>query len=131
MPEERQLCSATRKDGTPCKALALADGFCAFHSPALAGRRQAGRKKGGAKSYRPPVTLGPDSPDFPLASVGDVCAFLAVVINKTARGGLDPKIANALTYAASTLSSCLARGDLETRLAAVEQLLAQPKGGAA
>jgi Family of unknown function (DUF5763) len=42
-----QLCSARRKNGDPCTARALADGFCFAHSPALTEKRRAAYAQGG------------------------------------------------------------------------------------
>ncbi len=52
---KRQLCRAKRKDGGPCHAPAIKDGFCFGHCPELAEKASQARLLGGrhkAKSER-------------------------------------------------------------------------------
>jgi hypothetical protein len=126
------FCAFVRPDGQRCRGRARTGRTCCFaHDPESREARAAACRAGGKRRSQRAVTLPEDTPDHPLATVGDVCSFLARVINATSKGQLDVRVCNAVTYAASTLTSALARGDLEQRLAAVEQLLAQPKAGGA
>jgi hypothetical protein len=127
--DTRPTCSATKRDGSPCRTPALTGKpHCAFHDESVAERRAAGRKKGGVKSHRPPAVLPEDTPDAPLTTISEVCQLLGRVANLVLRGQVDARVANASVYALSTLAGTLAKSDLEQRLARVEQMLAANGG---
>jgi len=56
--------------------------------------------------------------------------MLAFSINELLRGRLEPKLANALGYLASTLLKTLDVGELERRIAALEAVTARPRQSA-
>lgn len=47
-----RVCSATRRDGQPCRAVATHSGLCIAHDPSLAEKRQEARRRGGVNSAR-------------------------------------------------------------------------------
>ncbi len=122
-------CSATKEDGTPCRARARsAGGLCAFHDPACRTATWAGRRAGGRQRSRPRVTL-PASTQCPeLRSVRDVCELLSGTIGDVRAGRLDPKIANTVGYLAGVLVRALEVGKIEERLAALEMVMGRVEG---
>jgi hypothetical protein len=119
---DRPRCTATTKKGNPCKAAALPDKTaCAFHDPDGAAARRDGRSRGGRTRSRRTAVLPPGSPDLPTATAADLCALLGRTINEVRKGVIDVKIANAVCYASSVLFRGLEVGDLERRLADLEQ----------
>jgi hypothetical protein len=120
--DPRPTCSHTRRDGSPCRASALpGKDVCLFHDPSSAAARANGRKKGGARAHQPPAVLAGDVPDRELRTVGQVCEFLGVIANRTVKGELDARVANAATYTLTSLAAALAKSDLESRLLALEE----------
>lgn len=104
-----RLCSATRKDGTPCRARAEGKGeFCTFHSQNSARKRAlaAGRRLGGVNSTSPRTSLS-DQPDIELLSADDIRHFLSTVVMKVKAGKLAPKIATTCTYTCGVILNAL------------------------
>src|SRR5262249_49939466 len=87
----------------------------------LAAKREAGRKAGGKSRMRGLLTLPPDTPDLTLQSVADIVVLVGLTLNQTRRGQIDPKVANSLFYGASVLRAAIEQGELEQRIAAVEE----------
>jgi hypothetical protein len=115
-------CDFTKANGQPCRARALpGKTVCIFHDPAHARQRAAGRRAGGRASVRKIAVLPPEAPDLELRTVADVVVLLASTINQTRKGQLNPGVANTVGYLAATLLKALQEGDLEKRLAALEQ----------
>jgi hypothetical protein len=127
--ETRPTCSATKRDGSPCRTPALpGKPHCAFHDESVAERRAAGRRKGGVKSHRPPATLPDTEPDAPLTTIAEVAALLGRVTNLVLKGVIDPKIANSAVYSLATLASTLTKSDWEQRLCKIEDVLSGKTG---
>ena len=128
MAVEFRQCEQIKADGSQCRGRALpAHTMCAFHDPTTQEAQAAGRRAGGRKRCQPAAVLGP-GPDVPLATVPDVTAFLGRIANRTARGELDAKASNATVYALSVLLRSFSQGDIEARLAAIEEQLKEKKG---
>ena len=122
--DTRSICSHTTRNGSPCRAAALAGkDCCTFHDPELAARRAAGRRAGGRARSRPRAVLS-KAPDIQFTSVGDVIDLLAATASQVRRGEIDVKIGNLLTYIAGTATNAVLKGDMEKRLAAMERALA-------
>lgn len=122
-------CRFVKSDGTPCRANARRGSRrCFFHSTdaAAARARQKARKAGGRARSRKAVVLPRGTSDVPLESVADVVRLLATTINRTQRGAIDVKVANATGYLASVLLRTLQESDIETRLRALEEALNPP-----
>jgi hypothetical protein len=119
---DRHQCTAVKTDGERCQAKALTcSSRCFFHDPESAGERIAASRRGGEKNR--PVTLPPDTPDFPLANAGDASALIGRTINLLLRGEIDPKIANAVGYLVAVKMKAMDAGLLERRVAALELLI--------
>jgi hypothetical protein len=88
-------CKAQTKAGGPCRAPALAGGFCHTHPEKLA---ELGRQ-GGQKNRR----WKRDELDLsqrPLKSIGDVSELLAETISRVRQGPFDLRAANAIGFLA-------------------------------
>src|SRR5437879_1180486 len=104
-------CKGTRRDGSPCRAAGLLDGWCFAHHPERAAERRASRERGGkAKSATAraarlvPAILRPVL-DGLIAAFGEVKA-----------GTRDPKSAAALASVASAIVKVYGAGTMEERL---------------
>jgi hypothetical protein len=116
-----QRCTATRKDGTPCRGSARPDKtVCTFHDPDLAEQRAAGRKAGG-KSHRA-ITLPPDTQAPPLETAPDVARLLAQVIHEVRTGKVDHRIGNTIAVLASNLLKAVQTTELDNLKAEVEEM---------
>jgi hypothetical protein len=120
-------CKAKKKDGRPGPVKARPYGYCWVHDPELARERAGGRRQGGKSRSRPAATLPADTPDTPVGSVADVVVLLAESSNQTRKGGLDPKVANAVGYLASVLLRALRDADLDGQLAELRRELVELK----
>jgi hypothetical protein len=121
-------CQRRTRGGGPCKGRAGASGFCPIHDPANAVGFARGRKAGGRSRGRKAAVLPKDTPEAPLASMADVVTFLGATVNRVLRGQLDAKVGNTLGLLCGQLVRALEKSDLEARLAAVEQALAEGRG---
>src|SRR3954447_11631971 len=108
-------CQGTRRDGSPCQAAGLLDGWCWAHHPDRAAERQAAREKGGrAKSAAAraeklvPAVLRP------------VLDTLLTSIEEVKAGTLDPRVAGALSSLAGAVIRVYQVGTLEERIGALE-----------
>jgi hypothetical protein len=99
--------------------------YCFAHDPASACRRRAACRAGGRARSRKAAVLPPDTPNLELRTVGDVLALLGQTINQVRKGLLDPRPANAIAGLAALLLKCLEVGELERRVAALEDLEAR------
>lgn len=121
-------CQAQRRDGSPCQGRALPGStFCQFHDPARRERQQEARRAGGAAGKKRLAVLPADGPDLPLSSVSEVTSALGLVTNRTLKGLLDVKVANAAGYLLSSLLKALQAGDLEREMAELRGQLAELK----
>jgi hypothetical protein len=119
-----ERCQHTKPDGERCGAFACTGSpYCYTHDPHRAGERGKARSKGGKAAHRKAAVLPTDTPDAALTSMAEVATFLAMVINKTARGEIDAKVSNSLGLLCGQLQRCLERGDHEVRLARLELAL--------
>ena len=120
-------CKALKKDGSSCPVEARPSGYCWVHDPELAVSRSRGRRQGGKSRSKPAAVLPATAPDLPVRTVTDVVALLAESINQTRKGGLDPKVANAIGYLSSVLLRALQDSDLAEQLAELRQELEELK----
>ena len=108
---ERQRCSATCKDGQPCKAWAIKDGLCVGHQP----NSNEGRAKGGthsSKKYRLDAML-------PLR-LRPVLGLLETALVQVYKGELKPAQAQAIAALASATVRVIEAGVFEQRLIELE-----------
>jgi hypothetical protein len=118
-------CQHQKRGGGRCKGRAGASGYCSFHDPAQAAAQARGRREGARARNRKAAVLPADTPDAPLASMADVVTFLGATVNRVLRGQVDAKVGNCLGLLCGQLLKALEKGDLEARLAVVEQALAE------
>lgn len=115
-------CNQTTRAGRPCRATALpGKDVCMFHDPEHAEVQAEARRRGGTQRSRPAVTLPPDTPDLPLETVADVIKALASTFNAVRCGRLDARVGNCLFVGAGVLLKAIEGGDLERRIAALEE----------
>jgi hypothetical protein len=88
----------------------------------MAARRAEGRRRGGVNCARVLrlVTLPPDAPDIPLATVQDVATLLGATIAQVRKGTIDCRVGNCIGQLAGVLLKAMEAGDLERRLEALE-----------
>lgn len=110
--KQRPKCTATRKDGSPCKSFAVLNGLCVGHQP---GAQQA-RAKGGLNSSRAARLRGLIPPR--LVPVYDK---LETALTEVHTGQLEPKQAQAMASLARAMVAVLTSGELEERVRILEQ----------
>lgn len=116
-------CTATKADGTRCRARRHAGSDrCFFHDDAER-VRAAGRKGGDVTRQRRAKAVMPRSSVVVLESAEDLRQLLADTATRVRRGQLDVSVANSLTYLAQTSMRVLELVELERRLATLEARL--------
>ena len=113
MSSERQrpICTAARKDGQPCKAMAVVNGLCVGHQPGA----QEARRKGGRNSAKVIRMRGLIPPR--LVPVYDK---LEKALTEVYGGQLEPKQATAMAALARAMVAVLTSGELEERVRTLE-----------
>ncbi len=119
----RPMCQGARKDGQPCRAPALPGStWCWAHAPErqeIAARaRAAGASKGGKVRALQGKRRRLESPV-------QLARFLSELVQSTLEGQTEPDIARVCFYGASVLRQVTESAELERRLTALEQQLAQ------
>ena len=118
-----RVCSFKRANGQPCGSPPLQDGdFCLWHDPAHTDEVAEARKLGGQRRRRERVVSG--AYDFEgLGTVASIRRLVEVAVLDTL--GLENSVARArtLAYLAQTAARLLEVGDLEDRLAAIENAM--------
>ncbi len=114
---EPKRCEASRRDGSPCAALARpGKAFCFAHDPDAAATRQAAREKGGRNSATVVRLRGLIPPR--LLPVFD---RLESALQRTDEGTLEPRRATAMAALARAMVAVLTAGELEERLRRLEE----------
>lgn len=116
-PTSKQVCTATRADGAPCRAYARAGRpFCTMHDPEHAAAMRAARVAGGEARSKPapaaPVKLG---------SIAEQLAALEETIDRVRRGEESVGVARLVLYGISLARPLVELGDFEKRIAALEE----------
>ena len=115
---DHKPCTATTKQGKPCKGQALpGDPYCFIHSPAMADARKAACKKGGinsAKRHRLANLIPPR-----LMAVYDA---LEEALTQVHEGELESKQATAMASVATAMVRVLTSGELEERVRKLEEV---------
>ena len=114
-------CTATTKDGSPCRGFALQGGaFCFAHEPSLAEKRHEARSRGGrARHGRKLATTG-DGQTVEIHDLADVVAVITREINTLLTLEKSISRARAVGYLAGVLVSVYTQSELEQRIAALE-----------
>lgn len=117
MDNSKTTCNYVLANGRQCQAKPRkGDTFCAFHRPGAEEALRASRQRGGRSTARKTVPLTLDT-------VRDVAAFLADTMQKVRSGRMDAKIGNTLAVLASTLLRAMETGQVEARIADLENRL--------
>lgn len=104
---------------TGCKSYAMKDDeFCFWHSPKTAERRRKAGKKGGSKGKLPVQNVD-------IRSIEDVKHILAEAISELRASSTESVVAKAraLGYLCNVAMVCIEKGELEDRVARLEELL--------
>ena len=112
-------CQAQNRHGDPCSALALADGFCQWHSPSNREERAAWCRRGGtgrSNANRARKQLA-SAALTPAELVSTLCRALI----KVEEGTLEPGPAQAMAGLARAILAATAAADVESRLVALER----------
>ncbi len=115
-----ERCQAITKSGSPCGATPVpGDTLCAWHSPAWAEKRREWSKQGGAaRSNRARAAKRLPAESLTLA---EVQGLLSVALKGVLAGRIEPGIANASANVARAIAAVAQAGEIEDRIAALEQ----------
>jgi hypothetical protein len=116
----RPTCTASRKDGSACRAPALPDSaLCWSHDPRQADAAAQARAAGASKGGKVRALHGRRRR---LDSHAGLSLFLNDLIHDLAEGKQDPDVARVIVYACSVMRQ-LNEHNVERRLAEMERLL--------
>lgn len=136
MANRRRRCKHIKTDGKRCKARPLTGSlYCFFHDPDKAIERRAAQKRGHANSVAPRAklsadlkTLSPGTPNVKIKSANDVTRLLALTVNQVRRGEIGVRVATAVGYLSSYILKSREQGELEERLATIEEFMEKERG---
>jgi hypothetical protein len=112
----KRQCEGYTVRGERCKAPALKDGsFCALHADPDKARKLGSR---GGQAARQKAVLAEAA--FSLKSPQDVARMLETILNRMLTGELDRSLAACAGYLGQGIIKALEQGDLEQRIAALE-----------
>jgi hypothetical protein len=114
-------CKSRTKTGGKCSANAGDTGFCWAHDPTLAEKRAQAHRQGG-KQHRIPKVAGPA---VQIASADDCLQLVNKVVVDTWELENSAARSRVLLQAASTAMDVLQIGELEERVKALEQIVAE------
>lgn len=120
---KQHRCKATNKDGTPCGARAIRDGWCPWHDPQREeANREASRMGGKAKSNiaRARKQLRGDIRD-----IADVQARLVAAMDRVEKGDMEAGPANAMANLARAIVTVAGVADFEIQLAEMRREIAE------
>jgi len=122
MVDAARACAGTRRDGTPCKGQALPSSeLCWAHDPASQDRVKAARSAGGkarSKAARADKLMP--------AAMRPIFGCLLKALLDTRDGTLTPQQGTAMASIAGALVKTYSVGQLEERLAALEEVAQAP-----
>lgn len=117
-------CSATKGDGTPCKATPQGNGLCFFHDPSKAKERSEARVAGGLERQRvePLAKVTEENePDRELSTRAHVVSLMRITIGRMHRGEVSHLIAGTTAQCASVALKAMDEGDADKRLKELEE----------
>ncbi|MFC2000424.1 hypothetical protein ACFLXE_06695 [Chloroflexota bacterium] len=112
--KERPVCTATRRDGQPCRARAVVNGLCIGHQPP----NPEWRRKGGRNSSKQ-ARLDTMLP----ARLRPVLGLLEKGVKEVYDGSLEPKKAHAMASLAGAMVKVMEAGTFEERIQRLEERL--------
>ncbi len=117
-----RICAGVRKDGTPCRTVATADGYCFAHSAACQERTARARAQGGknsSRAVRARKRMGAD--------LHDIAKLLEDAMRDVAKGAMLPQQGSALASLAGAWLRLHEAGEVQARIEELEaRLEAQP-----
>jgi hypothetical protein len=126
--QKKLHCRHKGPNGNRCKARPLRGGrYCFWHDPNKSQARKDAGRTGGLQGRR--RTLPADIADFSVDSAASVVELLSRTVNQTLRGEVDPKVANAVGYLSGVILRAREQGDIEERIAKIEEALVAQNGG--
>jgi len=117
-----QRCSGRNAQGEPCNATPRQNGLCLWHDPELEEAAREARKLGGQRRKREVTIRGA----YDIEGLGSIAEIRRVVeVAVTDLLGLENSVPRARTLlsAAQTAAKLLEVGELEDRLATLEQVM--------
>ena len=122
----RPRCEERTKRGTRCAAFALpGERYCWSHHPERQGEVREARSKGATVKNQLVAIEGKRKR---LDSAEALTRFTADVVQDVLGGAVTPDVGRCVLYGTSVLRSLIETGDIERRLAALEQGTADEKG---
>lgn len=123
-------CKARRKDGQPCQAWVCAGShYCFHHDPAKAKERAEARRRGGQARHGRTVGqvggLGERLTDRQFQTLADMVALLEIAVWQTLKLENSVSRNRCLGYLARCWSDLYEAGELEERVVALEERLAE------
>ena len=119
-------CKAKNRRGEPCGAFAVADSdYCYWHDPTKARERAEARRRGGQARHGRRISETEFRPPVRVSGVDDIMSILERTILDLLRLENSISRARALIYAASVGLKALEVGELEERIAVLEQKLSR------
>ena len=116
---ERSGCAATTVRGTPCGGFVLPDsGYCFAHDPARRAELLESRAKGAVASNTLRSIRGKRTK---LDNAAGLVKFTDTLIHDTLDGTVEKDVARVVLYGVSIQRQLVETGDLEKRIAALEQ----------
>ncbi len=115
MGTSETACRATKRDGTPCRAIPTASGYCFAHDPELQAKTAGARKAGGSNSSNADRVAKRVPKDM-----RDLAACLLLAVDEVHRGDLSPRAASAMASLAGAAVRVYEVGSLEARIEALE-----------
>lgn len=116
-PTTKQVCSALKADGKPCRAYAVQDSqYCHFHAPERSGEATAARKAGGKARSKPspaePIDLS--TPELQRRAI-------ETTIDRVRSGDETSNVARLVLYGISLARPIVEAEEIVKRLDALEQ----------
>lgn len=121
-------CKALNSQGKPCKAQAMANGFCYRHNPEISDEiKREASKRGGAKFD--PKAIAETYTPIKGQSLDDLQDALLRNANDLRAGKIDARTSNAVVQNILALIEAHKAGDINQRLARLEQaVFNDPRG---
>ena len=116
------ICKATNKKGEPCKAQAMANGFCYRHNPEISDEEKLKASAKGGTPYLARVENQIAHTDFKLGEPKGLLDLLVSNINDLRAGRIDPKTSNAVVQNVGMILRVYETAVQENRIRELERL---------
>jgi hypothetical protein len=112
-------CKARTANGSPCSATPVrADGYCYWHSPAVAAERDAARKRGGVN--RSNAARAKKQLPAGVMTTDELRGLVGLTIRGVLAGKVEPGVGNSVANLSRAFVAITEAGELEVRLQALE-----------